>query len=83
MSGNRGISGGTSEVLAFTEGDMLTLGVLIALGETEIDDVDIVFCALVATNEEVIRLDISVDNSLVMHFLNTGNLQKIQKMSII
>ena len=62
---------------------MLTLGVLIALGETEIDDVDIVFGALVATNEEVIRLDISVDYSLVMHFLNTGNLQKIQKMSII
>lgn len=62
---------------------MLTLGVLIALGETEIDDVDIVFGALVAANEEVIRLDISVDNSLVMHFLNTGNLQKIQKMSII
>lgn len=52
---------------------MLTLGVLIALGETEIDDVDIVFCALVAANEEVIRLDISVDYSLVMHFLNTGN----------
>ena len=62
---------------------MLTLGVLIALGETEIDDVDIVFGALVAANEEVIRLDISVDNSLVMHFLNTGNLQKIQMMSII
>ena len=62
---------------------MLTLGVLIALSETEIDDVDIVFGALVAANEEVIRLDISVDNSLVMHFLNTGNLQKIQKMSII
>ena len=62
---------------------MLTLGVLIALGETEIDDVDIVFGALIAANEEVIRLDISVDNSLVMHFLNTGNLQKIQKMSII
>ena len=62
---------------------MLTLGVLIALGETEIDDVDIVFGALVAANEEIIRLDISVDNSLVMHFLNTGNLQKIQKMSII
>ena len=42
MSGNRGISGGSSQILAIFVGNMLALRVLVALGETKIDDVDVV-----------------------------------------
>jgi hypothetical protein len=36
------VSGGSGQVLALAEGNMLALRVLEALGETEINDVDVV-----------------------------------------
>ena len=75
MRGNRGISSCTSEVLAFTEGDMLTLRVLVAFSESEIDNINIVLCAFLTANKEVIRFDISVDDPLLMNFLNSLYLQ--------
>ena len=70
---NRGVSGGTSQVLAILVGDVLTLGVLVALGETEIDDVDVVSGGVGAADEEVVRLDISVDDALLVHFFDTAD----------
>ena len=72
------ISGGTGEVLAVSEGDVLTLGVLVALGETEIDDVYVVLCALVSTNEEIIWLDVSMNDPLFVDFLNTVDLKVVK-----
>ena len=52
---------------------MLTFRVLVALGETEINDVNVVTGRIRASNEEVIRLDITVDNPLFMNLLNTAH----------
>ena len=71
VGGNGGVSGGTSQVLAILVGDVLAIAVLVALGETEVDDVDVVAGRLRASNQEVIRLDITVDDSLFMHLLNS------------
>ena len=54
---------------------MFSLRVFVTLGKTEIDNVNIVLGALVAANQEIVGLDISVDDSLFVHFLNTVDLQ--------
>ena len=69
------VSGRTGKVLAVSEGDVLTLGVLVALGETEIDDVYVVLSSLVSTNKEIIGLDVSMNDPLFVDFLNTMDLK--------
>jgi len=64
------------QVLTFSEGDVLAVRVLVALGETEVDDIDVVLVCVVAADEEIIRLDVSVDNALLVHLLNSLNLFK-------
>ena len=54
---------------------MLALRVLVALGQTEINDVNVVSEVVGTSNEEVIRLDVSVDDSLLVNFLDTFQLQ--------
>ena len=73
---NGGVPGRASEVLAVTEGDVFALGVLVALGETKIDNVDIVFGALVTANKEVVGLNVSMDDPLFVHFLNSVDLKQ-------
>jgi len=48
---------------------MLTGAILVALGKTEIDYVDLVSCRLSGADEEVIRLDIAMDDSFGMNLL--------------
>lgn len=50
---------------------MLTIGVLVALCKTEIDDVDVVLVSVVSTDKEIIRLNISMNNALFVDFLNS------------
>lgn len=50
---------------------MLAFGVLVALRQAKINDINVIFCALVAANEEIIRFYISVNDSLFMYFLNS------------
>ena len=69
MSSDRCITSCSSEVLAIFVGNVLSFTVLEAFGETEVDDVDIVTSRVCATDEEVIRFDVSVDDALLMHFL--------------
>ena len=54
---------------------MLAFRVLVAFGETEIDDVNIVLSALVAANKEVIGLNIAMDDALFVHLLDAVNLE--------
>ena len=70
-----GITSGTCQILSFPEGDVLSIRVLIALSQTEINNKDVILVILISTNQEVIWLNISVDNSLFVNFLNTLNLQ--------
>ena len=52
---------------------MLTLAVFVAFGEAEIDNIDVVTRGLGASDQEIIRLDVTVDYSLFMHLLNSLN----------
>ena len=65
------ISGSTREVLTVSEWDVLTVGTLVALGQPKINDVDRVFGLLSATNQKVVGLNISVNDSLFMHNLDS------------
>jgi hypothetical protein len=68
------VSRGSGQVLALSEGDMLAIRILVAFSKTEINDEDVVLISVVPTDKEVVRLDISMDNTLFMNFLNTLNL---------
>ena len=68
---DRGVSGGTGKVLTIFVRNMFTLTILVALSETEIDDVDIVTGGLGASDQKVIRLDITMDDPLLVHLLDS------------
>jgi len=67
---NGGVSGRSSQVLAILVWDVLTLTVFVALGEAEVDDVDVVFGSLCAADQKVVWLDVSVDDPLFMDLIN-------------
>lgn len=73
MRGNGGVSGRSGQVLSILEWDVLALRVLVALGQAEIDDVDVVTSGVLATNEEVIWLDITVDDALFVDLFNAAD----------
>ena len=70
---DRGVPGRARQVLAVLPRDVLTLRVLVALGEAEINDVNVVSGRIGAANQEVIGLDIAVNDALLVHLLNTAN----------
>jgi hypothetical protein len=74
MSINTCISSGTSQVFALSERNVLSIRVLVAFGKTEIDDENVVFVSVVSSNQNVIWLDFSVNDSLFVDLLNTLNL---------
>ena len=73
VGSNGGISGSSSEVLAVLVGDVVALGVLVALGETEIDNVNVVAGGVLSTDQEIVRLDVSVDDPLLVNFFNASD----------
>lgn len=77
VSVNTCISRCACQVLTLSEWDVLTVRVLVALGETEINDEDVIFVCVIAANQEVIRLDISMNYTFFMHFLDALNLYYI------
>jgi len=64
------VSCSTSQILTVSEGDVLSVAALVAFGETEVDDVNSVLRLVVAADEEVVGLDVSVDNSLFVDHLD-------------
>lgn len=70
MSSDRSVTGCSCEVFAVFVGNVLSFAVFEAFGEAEIDDVDVVTSRVCATDEEVIRFDVSVNDTLLVHFLN-------------
>lgn len=68
-----GITSGSGQVLVLPIRDVeVGLGVTVFLGQTEIDDIDLV-AALADAHEEVIRLDITVDEGLGVDVLDAGD----------
>jgi hypothetical protein len=71
MGVNRSITGSTGQVLVLSVWDVeMGLGVTVLLGQTEIDNVDLV-TTLSDAHEEVVRLDITVDEGLGVDVLDT------------
>ena len=71
-----GVASSTRQVFSVSEGNVLALRVFVALSESKVDNVDIIFGALIASNQEVVRFDVSVDDSLFVNFLNSVNLEE-------
>jgi len=76
MGVNRGISCGSSQVFTLSERDVLPFGVLVAFSQSEVDDVDVALGWLGASDEEIIGFDVAVDDSLLVDFLNSLNLNR-------
>jgi hypothetical protein len=70
MGVDAGVSGSACKVFPIFIGDVLAIRVFEALCKSEVYDEDTVFGLLCSTDKEIIRLDISVDYSLVVHFLD-------------
>lgn len=70
MGGERRIPCGTCQVLTLYERNVLALRILVALSESKINDVNIVPCC-VGSNQEIVRLDVSMDDSLLVHLFNS------------
>ena len=70
---DRSITGGTSQVLVLTVWDMeVRLWVTVLLGQTEINDIDLI-TTLANAHEEVVRLDVTVDEGLGVDVLDAGD----------
>ena len=73
MRGDGSISSRSSQVFSVLVWDVFALTIFVALGKAEVNDVDVITGRLCASNQEIIRLDISMDNSLLMHLLDSLN----------
>lgn len=69
-----GIAGSSCQVLTVLIRDVFTFAVFITLCKTEVDDVDLVFGLVSSADQEVVRLDIPVNYSLLVHLLDTHHL---------
>ena len=50
---------------------MLTLAILVALGQAEVDDVYVVAARISTTDQEIVRLDVPMDDSFLMDLLDS------------
>lgn len=73
----RGVPGCACEVLALSEGNVLAIRVLVALSEPKIDDVDIVFSTFSASDQKVVRFNVTVDDAFLVNLLNALDLIEI------
>ena len=55
---------------------MFAVRVIVDFSEPEVDDIDVVFGAFSASNQEVVGLYIAVNDSLLVYFLNALDLNE-------
>ncbi len=73
MRVDRSVSSGTRQVLVLTVWNVeVSLRITVLLGQTEINNVDLV-ASLANAHQEVVRLDIAVDEGLGMDVLDAGD----------
>ena len=58
---------------------MLTITILETFSQTKVNDVDIIFVMLLAPDEEVVGFDVSVDDSVFVDFLNSLDLEGLER----
>lgn len=66
-----GVTSSTSQVLAVFVGNVFAFRVLVALRKAEVNNVHRVFGLFCAADQKVVRLDIAVDNALLVHLFDT------------
>lgn len=69
-----GVSSSACQILALSKGDVLAFGVLETLGETEVNNVDVILRLLCGADQEVVWLDVTVNDAFFMNFLNSLDL---------
>ena len=73
MSVDAGIAGRASQVLVLPVRNVeVGLGVTVLLGQTKVDDIDLV-ATLADAHEEVVRLDVTMDEGLGVNVLDAGD----------
>ena len=83
MGCNGGISGGSSQIFTILVWNMVTLTIHVALGKTKVNDVDEVAGGFCRSDEEVIRLHITMNDSLgvdlleMFHELNSNQKNRL------
>ena len=73
MCCNGSIPCGTSQIFSIFVRDMLTFTILVALGESEVDNEDVITGSICTSNEEIVWLDVSMNDSFFMSFLDTSD----------
>ena len=66
------VSSGSCKILTILVGDVLACTVLVAFGEAEINYVDCITSVFGRSNQEVVGLDVSMNDSLVMALSNVS-----------
>ena len=72
MGVDRGVPGGSCQILALPVGDVLSVPLDVSLGQSKVDQEDFV-AGLVETDAEIVWLDIPVDEVAVVNILNSGD----------
>jgi len=72
VSVDGGIAGGSSQILSFSVGNVLSISLNISLGQSEVKNKNFVG-SFIQSNAEVIWLDISVNEMSVVNVFNSGN----------
>ncbi len=70
MSRETRVTSRARQVLAFNKWYVLALAILVALGKTEIDTVNVVLRQISPAEQEVIGLDVAVNDSFFMDFFH-------------
>lgn len=68
---DRSVTRGTSQVFAVFVGNVFTFTIFVALCQAEVNYINVVLGRFSATYQEVVRLDVSVNDALFVHFLNS------------
>ena len=71
MSVDTSISGSSSQVFAISEWNVFAIGAFVAFGKTKINNVNCIFGLFSSSGHEIIWLDISMDNTFLMHDLDS------------
>ena len=70
VSIDRCVAGCASQVLAVAERDVLAIGGLVAFGQSKVNNIDGIFRLVIATNQEIVRLNVAVNDALLMDNLD-------------
>jgi len=83
VSCNGCVSSRSGQIFSFFVGNVLTLRISIALGQTEVNNVDFVLGKFSASNKKVVRLNVSMNDAFFMKFLNSlDKLNRIKRQDL-